>query len=83
MRLYRANLVIGSSNSDDGTYRTDKERSALRLKFLQSKPISLATFSLVEISANTEMRLLIFVINSASKCVVHVEMRVPMGLAVS
>ena len=51
--------------------------------FLQSKPISLATFSLVEISANTEMRLLIFVINSASKCVVHVEMRVPMGLAVS
>ena len=51
--------------------------------FLQSKPISLATFSLVEISANTEMRLLIFVINSASKCVVHVEMRAPMGLAVS
>ena len=24
------NLVIGSSNSDDGVYKTDKERSALR-----------------------------------------------------
>ena len=51
--------------------------------FLQSKPISLATLSLVEISANTEMQLLIIFINSASKCVVHIEMRVPMGLAVS
>ena len=27
------NLVVGSSNSDDGTYKTDKERSALKLKF--------------------------------------------------
>ena len=28
------NLVVGSSNSDDGTYKTDKERSALKLKII-------------------------------------------------
>ena len=28
------NLVVGSSNSDDGTYKTDKERSALKLKIM-------------------------------------------------
>ena len=28
------NLVVGSSNSDDGTYNTDKERSALKLKII-------------------------------------------------
>ena len=27
-------LVVGSSNSDDGTYKTDKERSALKLKII-------------------------------------------------
>ena len=26
------NLVVGSSNGDDETYKTDKERSALKLK---------------------------------------------------
>ena len=26
------NLVVGSSNSDDGTYKTNQERSALKLK---------------------------------------------------
>ena len=28
------NLVVGSSNSDDGRYKTDKERSALKLKII-------------------------------------------------
>ena len=28
------NLVVGSSNSDDGTYKTDKERRALKLKII-------------------------------------------------
>ena len=28
------NLVVGSSNSHDGTYKTDKERSALKLKII-------------------------------------------------
>ena len=28
------NLVVGSSNSDDRTYKTDKERSALKLKII-------------------------------------------------
>ena len=28
------NLVVGSSNSDDGTYKTDKERSAFKLKII-------------------------------------------------
>ena len=28
------NLVVGSSNSDEGTYKTDKERSALKLKII-------------------------------------------------
>ena len=28
------NLVVGSSNGDDGTYKTDKERSALKLKII-------------------------------------------------
>ena len=28
------NLVVGSLNSDDGTYKTDKERSALKLKII-------------------------------------------------
>ena len=28
------NLVVGSSNSEDGTYKTDKERSALKLKII-------------------------------------------------
>ena len=28
------NLVVGSSNSDDGTFKTDKERSALKLKII-------------------------------------------------
>lgn len=28
------NLVVGSSNSDDGKYKTDKERSALKLKII-------------------------------------------------
>ena len=28
------NLVVRSSNSDDGTYKTDKERSALKLKII-------------------------------------------------
>ena len=28
------NLVVGSSNSDDGTYKTVKERSALKLKII-------------------------------------------------
>ena len=28
------NLVVGSSNSDDGTYKTDKERSPLKLKII-------------------------------------------------
>jgi len=28
------NLVVGSSNSDDGTYKTDQERSALKLKII-------------------------------------------------
>ena len=28
------NLVVGSSNSDDGTCKTDKERSALKLKII-------------------------------------------------
>ena len=28
------NLVVGSSNSDDGTYKTGKERSALKLKII-------------------------------------------------
>ena len=28
------NLVVGSSNSDDGTYKTDKERSALKLNII-------------------------------------------------
>ena len=28
------NLVVGSSNSDDGTYQTDKERSPLKLKII-------------------------------------------------
>ena len=26
------NLVVGNSNSDDGTYKTDKKRNALKLK---------------------------------------------------
>ena len=28
------NLAVGSSNSDDGTYKTDKERSTLKLKII-------------------------------------------------
>ena len=28
------NLVVGSSNSDDGTYKTDQKRSALKLKII-------------------------------------------------
>ena len=28
------NLVVGSSNSDGGTYKTDKERSTLKLKII-------------------------------------------------
>ena len=28
------NLVVGSSNSHDGTYKTDKERSALKSKII-------------------------------------------------
>ena len=28
------NIVVGSSNSDDGTYKTDEERSALKLKII-------------------------------------------------
>ena len=28
------NLVVGSSNSDHGTYKTDKERSALKFKII-------------------------------------------------
>ena len=29
------NFVVGSSNSDDGTYKTDQGRNALKLKIIQ------------------------------------------------
>ena len=38
------NLVVGSSNSDDGTYKTDKERSPLKLKIIERTSASLIQF---------------------------------------
>ena len=38
------NLVVGSSNSDDGTYKADEERSALKLKIILRMSASLIQF---------------------------------------
>ena len=38
------NLAVGSSNSDDGTYKKDKERSTLKLKIIKRMSASLIQF---------------------------------------